>query len=119
MRFNVFEPECPTRDLLDRVADKWTVLVISLLGDGPHRFGALRRGVGGISPKVLTEVLRSLERDGLVTRTVLPTSPVQVEYALTPLGRSLVELVRGLADWAEANMRRVLTARTKRASRSP
>lgn len=113
MRFNVFDPNCPTRDLLDRIADKWTVLVVSALGDRPHRFGELRRAVGGISPKVLTEVLRSLERDGLVERQVLPTRPVQVQYSLTRLGASLVDLVRGLADWAEAHMTRVAAARDR------
>lgn len=93
---------CPVRDVLDRLGDAWSVLVILRLGDGPQRFNALRRAIGGISQRMLTVTLRSLERDGLVDRTVKPTNPPQVEYALTDLGRSLGGPIGALADWAVA-----------------
>ena len=80
---------CPVRDVLDRLGDTWSVLVILILADGPRRFNALKRSIGDISQRMLTVTLRTLERDGLIARTVLPTSPPGVEYALTPLGRSL------------------------------
>jgi DNA-binding HxlR family transcriptional regulator len=94
---------CPIRDVLNRIGDAWSVLVILRLGDGPTRFNALKRAVGGISQRMLTVTLRSLERDGLVTRTVFPTNPPQVEYALSPLGASLARPIGALADWAVAN----------------
>jgi DNA-binding HxlR family transcriptional regulator len=89
--------------VLARIGDKWSVLVVTLLGDGPVRFNELRRQVGGISQRMLTLTLRGLERDGLVTRTVFPTVPARVDYALTPLGRSLLAPLQALAGWARAN----------------
>lgn len=104
--------ECrPVSELLSRIGDKWTVLVVSLLGDGPMRFSALRRKIDGISQKMLTATLRSLERDGFVTRTVFPTIPPRVDYALTGLGRDLLVPVGALADWARKNQARVDDAR--------
>ena len=97
--------------LLSRVGDKWTVLVVGVLGRGPVRFNALRRSVGDISQKMLSTTLRNLERDGFVTRTVTPTNPPQVEYALTDLGSSLLEPVRALAEWTVANADRIEAAR--------
>jgi DNA-binding HxlR family transcriptional regulator len=114
MKWNVFDPTCPTRALLDRIGDKWTVLIVCALGDGPLRFGELKRAIGGPAPKVLTAVLRSLEGDGMVTRTVYATSPVRVEYALTPLGRSLGVVVDGMREWAEKSMDKVARARARR-----
>ena len=112
MKWNVFDPNCPTRQLLDRIADKWTALVIcALMEDGPTRFGALRRRIGNVAPKVLTDVVRSLERDGIVARRVYTDSPLRVEYSLTPLGRSLHGVVEGLRAWAERQIVRVTTAR--------
>jgi DNA-binding HxlR family transcriptional regulator len=111
MKWNVYDPACPTRQLLDRIADKWTVLVIGALSGGPLRFGELRRRVGGAAPKVITSVLRSLERDGVIRRRVYTASPLRVEYRLTPLGRSLVAAVGELSRWAERQMSRVLVAR--------
>ena len=97
-----FDSECPaTREILSLVGDKWSVLVIVNLGAGPVRFGALRRTIAGISPRVLTHTLRRLERDGLVRRTVHAAKPPQVDYALTALGRTLLEPVTGLAVWAQ------------------
>lgn len=92
---------CPAvREVLNRVGDKWSVLVVGLLGDGPKRFSALRRAIEGVSQRMLTLTLRGLERDGLITRTVEPTIPPRVEYALTDLGRTLLVPVAALAQWA-------------------
>jgi DNA-binding HxlR family transcriptional regulator len=88
------------REILDRVGDKWSVLVISLLGERMHRFNELRRAIDGISQRMLTLTLRQLERDGLVSRTVHPTVPPRVDYALTPLGESVLEPLNGLMCWA-------------------
>ncbi len=103
--------------LLARVGDKWTVLVIRVLGEGPLRFNALRRRIGDISQKMLATTLRSLERDGFVARTVTPTTPPQVEYALTDLGRSLLAPVCALAQWTIANAGRIEAARRDFAAR--
>ena len=111
MRGDVFEPLCPTRELLDRIADKWTVLLLGMLARGPARFNALKRQIG-VSQKMLSQTLRSLERDGLVTRTVEATiMPVAVTYALTPLGETLVGALRPMVDWAESRITDVRTAR--------
>ena len=112
-RYNVYSAACPTRQALDRIADKWTALIVGLLDTRPHRFGELRRAVEGISHKVLTQTLRSLEADGLVARQVLPTRPVTVEYSLTPLGRTLTGPLAAIRDWAEQHIESVLEARTK------
>ncbi|WP_428926977.1 winged helix-turn-helix transcriptional regulator [Marinibacterium sp. SX1] len=94
---------CPVRDVLDRVGDAWSVLVILELSRGPCRFNALRRVIDGISQRMLSVTLRHLERDGLLTRTVLPSAPPQVEYALTDRGLSLHAAIGTLNDWAERN----------------
>ena len=93
--------------MLARISDKWSLLVVRVLGHGPLRFNALRREVGEISQKVLASTLRELEENGFVSRTVTPTTPPQVEYALTPLGRSLSQAVRHLADWAAAHQEKI------------
>ena len=98
-------------EVLGRVGDKWTVLVVSTLGDGPKRFNELRRALGSISQRMLTLTLRGLERDGLVTRTVFPTVPPRVDYELTRLGRSLLEPVSGLGLWARKNRTAIEAAR--------
>ncbi|MGI5505368.1 winged helix-turn-helix transcriptional regulator [Lentzea sp. JNUCC 0626] len=102
---------CPCRDLLDMVASKWTALVIGDLEDGPRRFGELKRRLEGISQKMLTQTLRTLERDGLVTRTVYPSVPLRVEYELTELGRSVTEPLAALRLWAQRNYESVAEAR--------
>jgi DNA-binding HxlR family transcriptional regulator len=109
--WNVFDSHCPTRQILDLIADKWTVLIIRRLADGTLRFAQLRRSVDGISQKVLTNILRSLERDGIVTRRIYASVPPKVEYSLTTLGRSLCNLVEGICGWAEANIEHVQAAR--------
>jgi DNA-binding HxlR family transcriptional regulator len=113
MKPDVYSKTCPSRQLLDRIADKWTALVISALAGGPTRFGQLRRRIGEPAPKVLTAVLRSLERDGAVLRKVHTGSPLRVEYALTPLGRSLHAVVKDLLSWAQRNLAKVDRARAR------
>ena len=98
-------------DILARIGDKWSVLVVTRLGDKPMRFNELRRSIGGISQRMLTLTLRGLERDGLVTRTVFPTIPPRVDYALTPLGRDLLKPVSALGEWATRNQTKIARAR--------
>lgn len=105
-------------ELLSRVGDKWTVLVVRMLGERPMRFNALRRHIGDISQKMLSTTLRGLERDGFVTRTITPTAPPQVEYALTDLGRSLLRPVGALAAWTIENAEQIETARRAYAERT-
>jgi DNA-binding HxlR family transcriptional regulator len=100
-------------DVLARVGDKWSVLVVTRLGDGPKRFNELKRSIGGISQRMLTLTLRGLERDGLVTRTVFPTIPPRVDYALTPLGRDLLQPVSALGAWAIRNQAKIARARER------
>src|SRR3954471_24045310 len=101
------------REVLNRVGDKWSVLVIGLLGDGPMRFSELRRTIEGISQRMLTLTLRGLERDGLVTRTMFSTIPPRVDYELTKLGRSLLEPVSGIGLWARQNRAAIHEARLR------
>jgi DNA-binding HxlR family transcriptional regulator len=98
-------------DVLARIGDKWSVLVVSRLGEGPMRFNELRRSIGGISQRMLTLTLRGLERDGLLTRTAFPTIPPRVDYALTPLGRDLLNPVSALGAWAILNQPKIARAR--------
>lgn len=108
---NVYASDCPTRQILDRIGDKWTPLVIGLLEDGKTmRFSELRHNINGISQKMLTQTLRNLERDGLVTRKVYAEVPPRVEYTLTELGDTLAEPLRVIRDWAEANIEAVTEA---------
>ena len=100
-------------EILQRIGDKWTVLVVGKLGGGPMRFNELRSAVGGISQKMLTTTLRGLERDGFVTRTVFPTIPPRVDYELTELGHELLVPVSALGEWARRNTQRVREAREK------
>jgi DNA-binding HxlR family transcriptional regulator len=124
--YDAFLAACPSRKLLDRISDKWVTLILAALGsDGSHRpetgcageprsmrYSELSRLLAGVSQKMLTQTLRSLERDGLLTRTATPTVPVTVTYELTELGLSLYELMRGLKAWAEIHMDEVLANRT-------
>jgi DNA-binding HxlR family transcriptional regulator len=109
--WNVFDDRCPTRLVLNRVADKWTVLIVARLARRTMRFGELKRDIAGISQKMLTQTLRALERDGLVARAVYPEVPLRVEYSLTPLGATLVSSLVQIKDWAEGNIEAVLAAR--------
>ncbi|MBZ4324170.1 winged helix-turn-helix transcriptional regulator [Streptomyces huiliensis] len=111
--YDAYLAECPARQLLDRIGDKWVSLVVNALSEGPQRYSDLARRLVSVSQKMLTQTLRNLERDGLVTRTVTPAVPVRVDYALTPLGESLVPLMRAIKAWAETHMDDVLAARTR------
>ncbi|MFD0930077.1 winged helix-turn-helix transcriptional regulator [Methylophilus glucosoxydans] len=108
--WNAYQAACPTRLMLNRIADKWTVLVLGLLENETKRFSTLQREIGGISQKMLTQTLRGLERDGLIARTVYPEVPPRVEYKITPLGNTLVGLLAALRDWSETHMDEVLQA---------
>ncbi|GHG16245.1 MULTISPECIES: winged helix-turn-helix transcriptional regulator [Amycolatopsis] len=109
--WDVYLRNCPCRDVLDLLANKWTALVLGALARGPHRFGELRRAVDGISQKMLTQNLRQLERDGFVTRTVYPTTPPTVEYALTEMGAEAGAHLIALSNWSQANFGRIRSAR--------
>ncbi|REE96563.1 winged helix-turn-helix transcriptional regulator [Thermomonospora umbrina] len=102
---------CGAREILDRIADKWSLYVISLLGERTLRFTELKRGIDGISQRMLTVTLRALERDGLVSRTVYPVMPPRVDYTLTDLGRTLLETVTTLVGWADRNLEAIEAAR--------
>lgn len=109
--YNAFIAACPTNKLLDTLSDKWTGLLLASLADGPRRYGEIAAIVAGISNKMLTQTLRTLERDGLLDRQVTPQVPVRVDYSLTPLGVSLLPILAMLKEWAEANMDEVFAAR--------
>lgn len=110
--YNVYLQGCPARMVLERLADKWALLIVGLLRIGPLRFNQLRREIEGVSQKALSQTLKKLERDGLLSRKAFPTVPVTVEYALTPLGKTLSEAVEPLARWAEENIEDVLLAQS-------
>ncbi|MGX9899272.1 winged helix-turn-helix transcriptional regulator [Arthrobacter sp. SA17] len=108
---NVLDPDCPSRVVFQRVGDKWASLVIQVLANGPVRFSELRKMVHVVTPKVLTQTLRSLERDGLITRKVYAQVPPRVDYTLTALGRSLLAPLSQLREWAENNVPAIIDAR--------
>lgn len=108
---NILDPDCPSRVIFQRIGDKWASLIIQVLADGPVRFTALKNMVSIVTPKVLTQSLRALERDGLVTRTVHPTVPPRVDYELTEMGQSLLVPLAQLRAWAENHVPEILKAR--------
>ena len=110
---NVYAKDCASRQVLDRIGDTWSVLIVATLADGSRRYTELAQRIQGITPKMLTQTLRALERDGLVTRTVHAVVPPRVDYALTPLGFSLLDLVKALEDLAEPHIDDVLEARSE------
>jgi DNA-binding HxlR family transcriptional regulator len=110
--YNANLRECPGHQLLATLTDKWVTLVLSALADGPQRYSELSRTIAGASQKMLTQTLRTLERDGLVSRTVTPAVPVRVDYALTDLGTSLLPICRGIKAWAESHIEEVDAARS-------
>ena len=112
--YNAYLAECPARQLLDTISSKWVSLVLTALTDGPRRYSDLSRIIAGVSQKMLTQTLRVLERDGMVSRTITPAVPVRVEYQLTPLGHSLLPVMRAVKEWAEVHMDDVLAARADR-----
>lgn len=120
-RASVMNAHCLSRVVLSRIADKWTALIIHVLAGGTRRYAELQREIGGISQKMLTQTLRSLERDGLVTRKVHPVVPPRVDYTLTPLGRTLIEPLRAICRWSEKHLPQLEAnrARAKRAALAP
>ncbi|MEV4180554.1 helix-turn-helix domain-containing protein [Streptosporangium canum] len=116
--YNAYLAACPARELLDTISDKWVSLILNALSDGPLRYSDLGRVIAGISQKMLTQTLRGMERDGLVSRTVTPSVPVRVDYALTELGRGLQPVMLAIKTWAESNIERVHGARQAYDSRS-
>jgi DNA-binding HxlR family transcriptional regulator len=110
---SVMNPECDSRKALDRIADKWTALIIHVLSSGTKRHGELRRQISGVSQKMLTQTLRSLEDDGIVNRKIYPVVPPMVEYSLTPLGRSLIEPLEAICRWAEEHLSELEAARER------
>jgi DNA-binding HxlR family transcriptional regulator len=111
--YDAFIANCPSRQLLDRLADKWVALTLSALAGGEQRYSELSRAIAGVSQKMLTQTLRNLERDGIVRRSITPAVPVRVDYRLTPLGTSLLPVVAAIKGWAEQNMDDVLAARER------
>ncbi|WP_314223501.1 winged helix-turn-helix transcriptional regulator [Streptomyces zaehneri] len=111
--YDAFLRSCPTNQLLDRLSDKWVSLVVSALAPGPQRYSDLARRIAGVSPKMLTQTLRTLERDGILTRTVTPSVPVRVDYELTPLGSNLALLLTAVKNWAEIHFDEVQAARRR------
>jgi DNA-binding HxlR family transcriptional regulator len=111
--FDAYMAECPSRRLLDRISDKWVALAVKSLMDGPKRYSEVSHQLAGVSQKMLTQTLRGLERDGMVTRTVTPSVPVRVDYELTPLGESLASVLAQLKAWAEQHMPEVDRARAE------
>jgi DNA-binding HxlR family transcriptional regulator len=107
------DPECDSRKVLDRIADKWTALIIHVLSSGTKRHNELRREISGVSQKMLTQTLRSLENDGIVNRKIYPVVPPMVEYSLTPLGRSLIEPLEAICSWAEKHLPELEAARAR------
>ncbi|BCJ47353.1 transcriptional regulator [Actinoplanes ianthinogenes] len=110
-RYDAYLAACPARKLLDRISDKWVSLLLNALADGPQRYSELSRTIAGVSQKMLTQTLRGMERDGLVTRTVTAAVPVRVDYELTPLGASLLPVMTAIKAWAETNIDAVEQAR--------
>lgn len=117
-RFDVMNPACPSRTVLRHLTDRWTPLVVGALEGGPRRFGELREAIGGVTAKVLTETLRSMQHDGLVTRTAHAVMPPRVDYGLTDLGLTLVEPIQALRTWAQDHAAEVLKARERAEIRS-
>ncbi|SNX63121.1 HxlR family transcriptional regulator [Streptomyces sp. TLI_55] len=113
IEYDAFIKGCPTNQLLDRLSDKWVSLVVSALAGGTMRYSDLGRKLAGVSPKMLTQTLRSLERDGILVRTVTPSVPVRVDYELTPLGHSLALLLTAVKNWAETHIEEVHEARER------
>ena len=112
-QYDAYLATCPSRQLLDRLADKWATLILCALADDEQRYSELSRTIAGVSQKMLTQTLRNLERDGILIRSITPAVPVRVSYRLTPLGESLLPVVRAIKQWAEQNMGAVQDARRR------
>ena len=111
LAYNAYVAECPSRQVLDAISDKWVTLVLSALDEGPMRYSDLARRIAGVSQKMLTQTLRMLERDCLLTRTITPSVPVRVDYELTPLGETILPVVGAIKQWSEAHIEQIHEAR--------
>ncbi len=112
LQWDVYNEKCPTRQVLNRIADKWTILIVGALSERTKRFSELKKEISGISQKMLTQTLRGMERDGLVSRKVYPTVPPKVEYSLTELGLTLIKMLEDIRQWSEQNIEAVIAAQS-------
>src|SRR5688572_5050742 len=108
IKFSVYSEKCPSRNVLEGISDKWSILIINLLFQKVYRFGELKREIDGISPKMLTQTLQKLEKYGFLTRQAFPVLPMKVEYELTPLGKELSSILHTLTEWTEKNMKQIV-----------
>ena len=117
--YSAYVAECPSRQVLDALSDKWVTLVLTALAGEPRRYSELSRTIAGVSQKMLTQTLRMLERDGLLTRTITPSVPVRVDYELTPLGETILPVVGAIKQWSEAHIEQIHEARAGYDERNP
>ncbi|MDC4338494.1 helix-turn-helix domain-containing protein [Acinetobacter baumannii] len=110
LKYNIFQQHCPARLFFEKIADKWVLLILNILEHETHHFNLLKKNIEGISPKVLSQKLKMLERDGFIERKIQDTSPIRVDYSLTPLGQNVAAMAYQLKEWAETNIEQVLAA---------
>ncbi|WP_336941422.1 helix-turn-helix domain-containing protein [Acinetobacter pittii] len=110
LKYNVFQQHCPARLFFEKIADKWVLLILNVLEEDIQHFNLLKKNIQGISPKVLSQKLKMLERDGFIERKIQNTSPIRVDYSLTPLGQNVAAMAFQLKEWAETNIEQVLAA---------
>ncbi|MEQ1067563.1 helix-turn-helix domain-containing protein [Acinetobacter sp. XH1741] len=110
LKYNVFQQHCPARLFFEKIADKWILLILNILEEETQHFNLLKKNIQGISPKVLSQKLKMLERDGFIERKIQDTSPIRVDYSLTPLGQNVAAMAYQLKEWAETNIEQVLAA---------
>lgn len=110
LKYNIFQQHCPARLFFEKIADKWVLLILNILEHETQHFNLLKKNIEGISPKVLSQKLKMLERDGFIERKIQDTSPIRVDYSLTPLGQNVAAMAYQLKEWAETNIEQVLAA---------
>ncbi|EXD15126.1 TPA: helix-turn-helix transcriptional regulator [Acinetobacter baumannii] len=110
LKYNIFQKHCPARLFFEKIADKWVLLILNILEHETQHFNLLKKNIEGISPKVLSQKLKMLERDGFIERKIQDTSPIRVDYSLTPLGQNVAAMAYQLKEWAETNIEQVLAA---------
>lgn len=113
LKYNIYQQHCPARLFFEKIADKWVLLIINILARETQHFNLLKKSIQGISPKVLSQKLKMLERDGFITRQVQDTAPIRVDYSLTPLGLEVAKMAYQLKDWAESNIEQVIYAQQR------
>jgi DNA-binding HxlR family transcriptional regulator len=113
LKYNIYQQHCPARLFFEKIADKWVLLIINILAKETQHFNLLKKSIQGISPKVLSQKLKMLERDGFITRQVQDTAPIRVDYSLTPLGLEVAKMAYQLKDWAESNIEQVIYAQQR------